>query len=424
LPIEKQSGSKLHALHMSAQISLSPAKHVRENRRMDVQRPEADLLLWCARTCTDTERADRLRALAAKGIDWDYLFCIAHPHGLMPLLHRRLNAVCPEAIPPNAAKRMNDYFQANTRRNLFLIAQLLDLLNILKANGISAVPYKGPVLAAFIYGDLAFRQFTDLDIFVHRRDVLRAKQLLISLGYQPQYRLSAAQEAAYLASQCELLLSLDDGKVAVELQWQIAPKYFGLSLDVDRLWERLVPVPFAETTVCSFSPEDLLLILCIHGYKHYWDRLDWICDVAGLVRIHREMDWNLVMNQAVMLRAERILFLGLWLAGDLPGAVLPKEILQRMRADAEVKRLAAWVCARLFGESSRPRGAIPLLRFRLKARERLLDKIRYCVGRAMTPTPEDWASLRLPDFLFPLYYPLRPIRLARKYLLACFRAKR
>jgi hypothetical protein len=29
LPIEKQSGSKLHALHMSAQISLFPAKHVR-----------------------------------------------------------------------------------------------------------------------------------------------------------------------------------------------------------------------------------------------------------------------------------------------------------------------------------------------------------------------------------------------------------
>jgi hypothetical protein len=28
LPIEKQSGSKLHALHMSAQISLSPAKHI------------------------------------------------------------------------------------------------------------------------------------------------------------------------------------------------------------------------------------------------------------------------------------------------------------------------------------------------------------------------------------------------------------
>jgi hypothetical protein len=32
LPIEKQSGSKLHTLHMSAQISLSPAKHY--NREM------------------------------------------------------------------------------------------------------------------------------------------------------------------------------------------------------------------------------------------------------------------------------------------------------------------------------------------------------------------------------------------------------
>ena len=51
------------------------------------------------------------------------------------------------------------------------------------------------------------------------------------------------------------------------------------------------------------------------------------------------------------------------------------------------------------------------LRFRLRGRDRLRDKLRDCVQRPTTLTAGDWALLRLPDALFPLYYLLRPMRL-------------
>jgi hypothetical protein len=48
-------------------------------------------------------------------------------------------------------------------------------------------------------------------------------------------------------------------------------------------------------------------------------------------------------------------------------------------------------------------------------REHLRDKIWYLVDAAMTPTVRDWTLLPLPGYLFPLYYVVRPVRLAVTY---------
>ena len=62
-------------------------------------RPEAELLLCCARTRMDSEKAARIRVLLQHDIDWEYLFRTASEHGIAPLLYRHLNAICPEAVP-------------------------------------------------------------------------------------------------------------------------------------------------------------------------------------------------------------------------------------------------------------------------------------------------------------------------------------
>jgi hypothetical protein len=148
------------------------------------------------------------------------------------------------------------------------------------------VPYKGPVLATSVYGNLALRQFVDLDLMIHRHDVLEAKEVLASLGYRPQYQLTRAQEAALLASQCEYAFTHEDGESTVELRWEIT-EHFSFPLDTERLWERLEQVPLGGDNVPTLSPEDTLLILCAHGAKHLWERLGWICDVAELVHNHK-----------------------------------------------------------------------------------------------------------------------------------------
>lgn len=385
---------------------------------MLASRPEDELLLCCARAGRSPETAARIEALVGKGVDWGYLLGMAQRHRVALLLYWHLDATCPEAVPEDVLDLLRNDFRANNLRNLFLTGELLRLLGALGARGIPAVPYKGPALAASAYGNLALRQFSDLDILVHRGDVVEAGEVLDTLGYRPQHRLTRAQEAAFLRSESEYGFARDDGRCVVELHWEIADRRFSFPLEPERLWGRLERDPLGGDVVPAFSPEDMLLILCAHGSKHLWKRLAWICDVAELVRAHEDMAWDLAVARAGALGGERMLLLGLYLASDLLGAPLPEEVLRRVRADPRVKALARRIYDRLFREADEQNALLEGSYFRptyLSMRERLLDKIRYCVRTATTQTVEDWELLPLPRSLRSLYYVLRSIRLTAKY---------
>jgi hypothetical protein len=165
---------------------------------------------------------------------------------------------------------------------------LLTLLQRLERQSIAAIPLKGPVLAASVYGHIALRQCGDLDILVPQRHVLQAKESLISEGYRPMRQFGDAQEAAHLQSFHAYSLVREDGRAAVDLHWTVMPSYFAVPLDPKGLWERLEPIDLMGTAVLSLPLEDVRLFLCIHGFKHGWERLGWICDVAELLRVHQQ----------------------------------------------------------------------------------------------------------------------------------------
>jgi hypothetical protein len=389
---------------------------------VQVRRPEIELLLCCARTVRSPEVTARIRALLQESMDWEYLLRTARRHGVAPLLYWHLDATCSDAVPENTFDRLRDHFRANGLRNLFLTGELLRILNAFEAREILAIPYKGPALAASVYGNLALREFNDLDILIHRGDVPKAKEVLTSMGYQARYWLTRTQEAAFLRSQREHPFRRDDGKSVVELHWGIAERHF-FPLDTERLWERVNRIPLAGNTILNLSPEDMLLILCAHGTRHAWERLEWVCDVAELIRVRREdMGWEQLIAQARALGSERMLLLGLFLANDLLGATLPKKVSERVRADPTVKALAERTCEQLFQETDHPtgflkghEGAPAFHSLHFKVREHLRDRIRYFVSKMTALRGEDWELLPLPTFLFPFYYVLRAIRLIGKY---------
>lgn len=359
-----------------------------------------------------------MRALLQEEIEWTYLLSAARSHGVMPLLYWHLNATYPDAVPKTTMDQLREDFRANSRRNLFLTGELLRLLDLFEAQEVPVVPYKGPALAASVYGNLAFRQFSDLDILVHRQDFSRAKELLVSSGYRPELQLNRAHEALYLQYEREYTFTRDDGAIKVEIHWEMMSRYFSFALDTECLMRRLQPITLGGKTVPSLLNEDLLLILCVHGSKHLWERLAWIRDVAGLIQAHQSMDWEWVTRQAEALGGSRMLSLGLLLARDLLGAGLPDKISQRVQADPVVESLAADVRERLFSDVDNPPGLFEESIFHpfcFKMRERLRDKIRYFMRAALTPGVKEWAILPLPPPLFPLYYALRPVRLAGQY---------
>jgi len=160
--------------------------------------------------------------------------------------------------------------------------------------------------------------------------------------------------------------------------------------------------------VLALSPENLLLVLCIHGSKHRWNRLVWLSDIAEIIQQHADLDWDCAVRQARVHRAERMLLLGLSLTHTVFGTALPKNITVRLTEDKSVVSLNRQVCQTLIRGSET--GELAAHVFLIRTRELWIDKIRYILRFILTPTSVEWSLVRLPKIFFPLYSALRITR--------------
>jgi Uncharacterised nucleotidyltransferase len=387
-------------------------------------RPEVELLLDAARVCLEGEDLARFRGRIHPDLDWVWLLRMARRQGVTPLLHRHLNAVGPGDVPPDVLNQLRQSLLENNLSNLFKTGELLKILALFDAHGIAVVPYKGPTLAALAYGNFALRMFDDLDMLLHERDIPQAKDLLIRQGFRPRYALTPAQEAASLRSTRELHLVSADG-LLVELHAGVSYRSFGFPIDPQRLWERREPVALLGREVLTFSAEDLLLILCVHGAKHCWVSLGWVCDISELLRsLGQRIKWDVVAGQARELHVERLLGLGLALAEGLLQAPIPQGLSASIRTDPVIPLLVAQVRRWLFRETDHLPGGLERARFLIHARERSRDGLRYGLSRAIRPEIADWEFLHLPSYLSFLYPIIRVFRIVREYELRWFTGRR
>jgi hypothetical protein len=370
--------------------------------------PEIRLLLDCARTHLDAQRASRIKRLDSKNIDWADLIRMALAHGVMPLVYRTLNSISPDAVPTPTLEELRDHFYANAGRNLFLGKELLKLLQLFEAEGIPAIPYKGPVLAASVYGNLALRDFGDLDILVRERDYERAQRLLVDHSF----RLTTEHE-------WEKEFVDKSGRMAVDLHWRIAPPEFPSPLSFDYLSKRLQPTTLIDTTVASLSPQDTLLMLSIQLTKDRFLKLAKICDVAELLRAHRDLNWTQVLEEAKRLGAQRKILFALCLASNLLGTALSQEVVRELKFHAPIHEIVEHASHQLFDRGDQTiHDQLTAERFQWVVRERLRDKLHpyyLYVTDVIVPCELDRRLLPLPRELSFLHYFIRPVRLIGKH---------
>ena len=361
------------------------------------RRPEIRLLLCCSRTIVDVANAGRINALIRGKVDWQYLIDLATHHGVVPLLYSAMKSICSDSVPGESMNRLRTIFLSNAVHNLFLARELVHLLRLFEAHGIPAVPYKGPVLAVSVYGDLALRQFGDLDILVPHMHVLRAKDLLIERGYRPEFELAPAAESEHLKTDSEYNFDRENG-VHVEIHWRLMHTYYlGVDEDTQLVWEGLGNGAFEGVQVPHIPPEILIVYLCVHGgVKHRWDRLQWLCDVAEVIRVHQDMDWGRAIEWSRTQHVEQFFYVGLLLAVNVLGAMLPARLARRLYYDMFTK-LVAHIMAH------------DLLRLGtcgLKAR----------IAYKLVPNAWDESLFPIPQPVSFLYYLVRPMRVFCKHM--------
>ncbi len=377
--------------------------------------PEIELLLCCARVLIDTETASRIKSLAQKDIDWDYLVQISISHRVMPLLYKSLKTTCASNVPGNTLNQLRKYYFDNTARNLFLSGLLIKILALLKENKILAVPFKGPVLAESLYGDIALRQFEDLDILVDKHNVLKTRDRLAEMGYRPAVDLDVRLDKTYMQAENSLTVINSEKRSFVDIHWRIKARYHRFSFDLDSLRDRLELTDFLSKETYQICKEELLLYLCFNGTKDGWDRLHLICSIAELVGHFKEIDWNRILRLAGKTGSKRALLLGLFLAKDLFQTNLPLKIKQKIESDPKIEKIAVEICEKLFNEGevlSHKNRRYQVLHFNMMVNERFIDKVLYGLQRITDPGVKDLVTFQLPSHLYFFYHILRPLRLA------------
>ena len=292
---------------------------------------EGRLLVLCARTTVTEFVRVEVADLVTEPLDWELVWRLARAHGVIPLVYRNLASICPGVIAKETHEALRRHIQANTLLNTLLAKELVAVLDALAARGVRAIPFKGVSSAQAAYGDLSLRECADLDLIVDQSSIPQARQALWAQGYQ----LSSRNEHASESDEPYNFFQKKNGIVAVDLQWLMARQHFAFRLDRGVFWTRLKPVHLPTRPVMGLCPEDLLILLCVHGSKHGWEQLKWVCDVAELVQRRKTLDWSRVLFQADEWGCRRMVLLGLALARNLFEIGLPKIVAMEIDSDTD-----------------------------------------------------------------------------------------
>ncbi len=271
---------------------------------------EWSALLECASPAHDLQKLASL----LRSTDGNRLLVLAEEHGVIGQLAGCLRKLHEDSVSPGIRQALADRQRAQIFFSLRLTAELFGLLELFSSQGIEALVVKGPVLAVQAYGDPAMRSYGDLDMLVRQRNIRRATELMSAAGYAPAVSLSAI-DAGRIPGQ--YLFSKPDSKLIVELHNDHTLRYFPRRLPLEEFFARQIRVRVDGHDVSALSVEDELVLICIHGAKHFWERLMWIADVAALISRQTAINWERVADSAKAVGAERMLHTGLRLASDL-----------------------------------------------------------------------------------------------------------
>ena len=379
---------------------------------MNYQRPENELVVLCSRANLCDDAQTRIKTLLDENtFDWDYCFDFARHHHVTPLLcyhMERLN------LPNVSQARRNQFkvwYHRHSFRNLFLTSELLKTQRIFKGRQIPVLTVKGPVLSKMVYGDVTLREYADVDLVVRVDDISRLKEALLNTGYKLDEETRLEKDSIYMQSHYNYPFTHQSGVFNLEVHWRLWESEFESWLHTDTIWQHTTHEMMSDNeSVITLNGHYLLLYLLVHGTKHQWSRLSWICDVNELLSSDVDIDWEALRDYMRTARMRRVVLLGLLLARDLLGAALPDAIIDMINADRELHTLANETYAALFAQKPQDNR----LSYFLRMREHPIDKARHVLrmwGRRMVPSMQDTEWIKLPRSLYFLYYLARPVRI-------------
>ena len=291
---------------------------------------------------------------------------------------------------------------------------------------------KGPLLSMELYGDPGMRTSKDLDLMVSPADLSRAGEVLKGLGYELEphpYATTPLRHKYYNLIENEKHEVYHRSEICIELHWQ---HDYQTEQSFDALWERREERPFMGGKTAVMGADDRYPALFIHAAEHGFMRLRWLLDLYELQKkpgFSWERIFELMERQGVgevLLEAMLVMYrlrlpelkdvdVGRFSLTGGEGGVTLGVAPELEKTAKQAADLCDGVWPMLLQER-RPTDP------EWKAYDRLLPRAVYgktpiqWVLTVMGPTVFEFELIDLPDWLFWLYFIIRPFNWVRRKL--------
>ena len=369
---------------------------------------EFNLLCLAARPKPDLAR---IRDLLRAGIDFPSLARLAEGHGVRPQLFQSLNDLAWETVPQLERSSLELFRQRHLVRTLTLSSELRRAAAAFDDKAIPFAAFKGPALAIALYGDLALREYNDIDVLVPEDRLDEAEDVLAFLGYRSAQG-DRAFRRAFLAHLRQHAFARADGEAAIDLHWALSGTHVPFPLKTADVWNELSRITIGDRDIPTVAGANLALLLAGHGTKEVWKLLKWAGDFALMIDRHRDLDWSEVHRRALSQGCGDAVLLGCAMTQELLDVAPPGALVALVAQSERVRARALSLAGRMRAghlPSSEGENFVDL-----GLCDRRLDRIKGALSLAFTPTPGDYAALKLPQALWGAYYATRPFRLAFK----------
>ncbi len=371
-------------------------------------RSEDELIIFLCSSGQFKESRMQIKSLITVDFDWNYFLKTVLKHKIAPITYLNLKKHA-DLIPNDVYINLREFFNNNAKKNLFLLMELIKIIELFEKNEVAIISYKGPILAHMAYGDISLRQFNDLDFLVYSNEFKHAKELLESIGYESELDLDDFQEIKFIESQQEMKFFNSQKNITVDLHWKFSLLRSTLECSLTQATEL---INLHNRLIRSLQLEEMFLIICIHNSSHRWSNLSHLCDLYQFVLRNQNINWRKIESMAKKRGLKRIFIINILLIKNIFDLDLSHN-LNGGEEDLIAVGIVNQIQKNILEESKF--SLFHELIITIRIRDSMILGLQDVITNLFKATSYEWKKIPLPAQISFVYIFIRPFLLLTRY---------
>ncbi|MFA5879658.1 MAG: nucleotidyltransferase family protein [Candidatus Margulisiibacteriota bacterium] len=234
--------------------------------------------------------------------EWHELIDICNLHRLTLILYEKLKQLNP---PPEILAKLQKIYLVNSAKLIKTEHQLRTITEQFEKHNIDYIVLKGLAFSKQLYKKEYLRPFTDIDILIKPDQFLRAREILLKIGYQAEEKLF---EKLNLIEKNESFTQ--SSLVKIEMHWSIHC-CFGIleSENIETYFQNKIQI----TDFYGLHPVDTLIYAAIHLFFLHYNSLNliWIYDIALLIQKINDLAAGMLSSKKLREKKQKLLYITL-----------------------------------------------------------------------------------------------------------------